>query len=236
VTVRQLPVWCRRPINFHDIERYQQRTLYGLHSTITQGVNGTTMNAFAQLSDGDRWSLAFYVGNMAVAAKDIDPDALKASDNTLLNISKLTITTPAQAEELYGETGTEAMAYLRHHPEMFYNSESNLAFARQRLADVIVAYKNNEPKKAYQYAVEAYLEGFELVEQNINAFDKSLRLEIEIAMTGLRNQIRNGESIEIIEEDIAFINEKLAIAQEMLDSTSLSGGAAFASVLFYSIA
>ncbi len=220
------------PINFHDIERYQQRTLYGLHSTITQGVNGTTMNAFAQLSDGDRWSLAFYVGNMAVAAKDIDPDALKASDNTLLNISKLTITTPAQAEELYGETGTEAMAYLRHHPEMFYNSESNLAFARQRLADVIVAYKNNEPKKAYQYAVEAYLEGFELVEQNINAFDKSLRLEIEIAMTGLRNQIRNGESIEIIEEDIAFINEKLAIAQEMLDSTSLSGGAAFASAFF----
>jgi len=220
------------PINFHDVERYQQRTLYGLHSTITQGVNGTTMQAFDRLSDEDRWSLAFYVGSLAVAATDIDVEKLKASDNTLLNISKLTITTPAQAEELYGEDGAKAMAYLRHHPEVFYDSESNLAFARQRLQDVLTAYRNNEPKKAYQYAVEAYLEGFELVEQNINAFDKPLRLEIEVAMTGLRNQIRSGESIDTIEKDIAFINEKLSIADELLGSTSLSGGAAFASAFF----
>ncbi len=220
------------PINFHDVERYRQRTLYGLHSTITQGVNGTTMTAYDQMSDEDRWSLAFYVGSMAVAAGDIDVEKLKASDNTLLNISKLTITTPAQAEELYGEEGAKIMAYLRHHPEIFYDSESNLAFARQRLQDVLVAYKNNDHKKAYQYAVEAYLEGFELVEQNINAFDKPLRLEIEIAMTGLRNQIRNGESIESIERDIALISEKLATADDLLGSTSLSGGAAFASAFF----
>jgi len=220
------------PINFHDVERYQQRTLYGLHSTITQGVNGTSMAAYDQLSDEDRWSLAFYVGSLAVAASDIDVEQLKASNNTLLNISKLTITTPAQAEELYGDEGANAMAYLRHHPEVFYNSKSNLAFASQRLQDVLTAYKNNDPKKAYQYAVEAYLEGFELVEQNINAFDKPLRLEIEIAMTGLRNQIRNGESVDIIEKDIALINEKLAIAEELLNSTSLSGSAAFASAFF----
>lgn len=220
------------PINFHDVERYQQRTLYGLHSTITQGVNGTTMQAFDALSDEDRWSLAFYVGSLAVAASDIDIKKLKASDNTLLNISKLTITTPAQAEELYGESGVATMAYLRHHPEIFYDSESNLAFARKRLQDVLIAYKNNEPKKAYQYAVEAYLEGFELVEQNINAFDKPLRLEIEIAMTGLRNQIRSGESIDTIEKDIALINERLTIADELLGSTSLSGGAAYASAFF----
>ena len=220
------------PINFHDIERYQQRTLYGLHSTITQGVGGTSMKAYDQLSDEDRWSLAFYVGSLAMESKDVDLEALKASDNTLMNISKLTITTPAQAEELYGEDGVASMAYLRHHPEVFYDSESNLAFARKRLGDVLTAYKNNEPKKAYQYAVEAYLEGFELVEQNINAFDKPLRLEIEVAMTGLRNQIRGGESFETIEKDIAFINEKLTAADELLSSTSLSGGAAFASAFF----
>ncbi len=220
------------PIDFHDVERYQQRTLYGLHSTITQGVSGTTMQAFDTLSDEDRWSLAFYVGSLAVAAQDIDVNQLKAGDNSLLNISKLTITTPAQAEELYGEVGVRAMAYLRHHPEVFYNDESNLAFARQRLQDVLTAYKNNDPKKAYQYAVEAYLEGFELVEQNINAFDKPLRLEIEVAMTGLRNQIRSGESVDTIEKDIAFINEKLSIADDLLDSTSLSGGAAYASAFF----
>ncbi|GMR01501.1 MAG: cytochrome c/FTR1 family iron permease [Gammaproteobacteria bacterium] len=220
------------PINFHDIERYQQRTIYGLHSTITQGVNGTAMRAYDQLSDDERWALAFYVGSIAVEAADIEADDIKTSNTPLLNISKLTVTTPAQAEQQYGDEGAKVMAYLRHHPEMFYNNESNLAFARQRLGDVLTAYKNNEHKKAYQYAVEAYLEGFELVEQNINAFDKPLKLEIEIAMTELRNKIRSGESITTIENDIAFINEKIAIADELLGSTSLSGGAAYASAFF----
>jgi len=215
------------PINFHDVERYKQRTLYGLHSTITQGVSDTAMKAYDQLSDEDRWSLAFYVGSLAVPASDVD-----TNKSPLLNINKLTTTTPDQAEDFYGESGAQIMAYLRHHPEALYDNESNLAFAKQRLADVVIAYKNNDSKKAYQYAVEAYLEGFELVEQNINAFDKSLRLEIEVAMTGLRNKIRAGESIDVIENEVSLINEKLNVADELLGSKSLSGGAAFASAFF----
>ena len=215
------------PINFHDLERYKQRTLYGLHSTITQGVNDTSMKAYDQLSDEDRWSLAFYVGGMAVQVTDVD-----TKESPLLNISKLTVTTPEQSKQLYGDNGAQIMAYLRHHPDVFYNNKSNLSFAKQKLADVITAYKNNDRKKAYQYAVEAYLEGFELVEQNINAFDKPLRLEIEIAMTGLRNKIRSGESVDVIESEIVLINKKLDIADELLNSKSLSGGAAFASAFF----
>ncbi len=215
------------PINFRDIERYKQRTLYGLHSTITQGVSDTSMQAYNQLSDEDRWSLAFYIGGLAVPATDVE-----FNESPLLNINKLTITTPDQAEDLYGEQGAKVMAYLRHHPDVFYDNESNLSFAKKRLADVITAYKDNEPKKAYKYAVEAYLEGFELVEQNINAFNKPLRIEIETSMTGLRNKIRAGESIEIIEAEIALINSKLDIAEELLSSKSLSGGAAFASAFF----
>ncbi len=219
------------PTSFRNIERYRQRTLFGLHSTITQGVNNTAMPAFNQLSDDDRWSLAFYVGTLAVQtlADKTPPDTTKSP---LLNIAKLTTTTPGQAENLYGKDGGAIMAYLRHHPEVFFNNESSLAFARERLADVITAYENNDAKKAYAYAVEAYLEGFELVEQNINAFDKPLRLEIEIAMTGLRNKIRNGESLQDIKNEIAYINKKLTIADELLDSNSLSGGAAFASAFF----
>jgi len=215
------------PINFHDIERYKQRTLFGLHSTITQGVSDTAMKAYDQLSDDDRWSLAFYVGSLAVQAADID-----INKSPLLNMNKLTTTTPDQAEDLYGNNGAQIMAYLRHHPEVLYDVESSLAYSKQRLDDVLIAYKNNDRKQAYQYAVEAYLEGFELVEQNINAFDKPLRLEIEIAMTDLRNKIRAGESVDVIENEITLINEKLDIADELLSSKSLSGGAAFASAFF----
>jgi len=215
------------PINFHDINRYNQRTLYGLHNTISQGVNDTAMPAYTQLSDEDRWSLAFFVGGIAKPE-----EAINVTESPLFNIRKLTITTPAQAEALYGEQGIKVMAYLRHHPEILYNSESSLDFSKKKLSDVIVAYKQNDRKKAYQYAVEAYLEGFELVEQNINAFDKDLKLEIEIAMTELRNKIRTGEKIGVIESEIEFINEKLEIADELLGSRSLSGNTAFASAFF----
>lgn len=220
------------PIDFTDVERYKQRTLYGLHSTISQGVSDTSMQAYTELSDEDRWSLAFYVGAMAVKSPDIAAQNLDMSKSPLLDIKKLTTTTPDQAEDLYADEGAAIMAYLRHHPDVFYDRESKLAFAQQRLADVLIAYKNNEPKKAYRYAVEAYLEGFELVEQNINAFDKPLRLEIETLMTGLRNKIRAGDSLADIESEIALINEKLNLADNLLNSKSLSGGAAFASAFF----
>ncbi|VAW58127.1 hypothetical protein MNBD_GAMMA11-716, partial [hydrothermal vent metagenome] len=219
------------PTNFRESERYQQRTLFGLHSTITRGVNDTAMPAFKQFSDDERWSLAFYVGGLAAPAKDLTTD-IHTLKSPLLNISQFTTITPEQAEELYGRGGSDLVAYLRHHPEVFFNNRSSLTFAHEKLADVITAYASNDTKAAYAYAVEAYLEGFELVEQNINAFDKPLKLEIEVAMTGLRNKIRNGESLQVIKDDIAFINEKLAIADELMDSNSLSGEAAFASAFF----
>jgi len=219
-------------INFHDVSRYRQRTLFGLHSTITRGVSDTAMTGYEQLSDEDRWSLAFYVGSMATDIANVDASNIDISASPLLNISQLTTITPDQAHDLYGEDGHFIMAYLRHHPEMFFDKGSKLSFAKQRLSDVLIAYKNKEHKKAYTYAVEAYLEGFELVEQNINAFDKPLRLEIEVMMTGLRNKIRGDESIAVIESEIAAINQKLDKADELLGNSRLSGEAAFASAFF----
>jgi high-affinity iron transporter len=220
------------PVNFTDHDRYQQRTLYGLYNTMTQGVEGTGMLAYRQLSDEERWSLAFYVGSLAIQTANIDKD-LDINYHPLANINKLTTITPHQAEILYGEKGASVMTALRSHPELFYNKGSNkLDFAKKKLADVITSYQNNEPEQAYQYAVSAYLDGFELVEQNINTLDSALRLEIESAMTGLRYKIRAGESIENITKEIAFINTKLDIASELLGTKSLSAGATFTSAFF----
>jgi len=215
------------PINFKDVERYKHRSLFGLYSTITQGVSDTAMLSYAQLSEEDRWSLAFYVGGMALAPTDVD-----VNDSDLLNIKTLTTTAPMEAARLDAEKGAQRMAYLRHHPEVYFNKKNNLAFAQQRLNDVVTAYKNNNQNLAYTYAVEAYLEGFELVENNINALNKPLRLEIEKKMTGLRNTIRAGENVDVIETEVALIIEKLKTAEELVSSKSLSGGAAFASAFF----
>ena len=53
------------PADFHDVTRMRQRSVYGLYSTISLGVTGTPMRGFIQLSEEDRWALAFYVTSLA---------------------------------------------------------------------------------------------------------------------------------------------------------------------------
>ncbi len=219
------------PIDFNDKERYQHRTLFGLYNTITQGVEGTGMRAFHQLNDEQRWSLAFYVGSLAMKDSKIN-ESIDVRKQPLFNLNKLTTITPHQAEELDPVNGTLMMASLRSHPELLFKSSSNLDFAKSKLDDVITAYQEGKSKLAYQYAVEAYLDGFELVEQNISTLDKSLKLDIEGRMTKLRNSIRAELPVGQIKSDIEVIHNKLDEASELLSSKSLSPEAAFGSAFF----
>jgi len=224
------------PTNFRDAERYAQRTLYGLYSTITQGVPDTAMKGFSQLSDQDRWSLAFYVGSLAASQTLRERGELlvgkKSAATDLIDLKKLTVTTPAEAVQQYGADGAALMAYLRAQPRHLFGSRTPLAFARTRLDESLAAYRRGEKEIAYQLAVQAYLEGFELVEQGLDAVDAGLRRQVEEAMTGLRNELRKGRPVSEIETRIAHIDNLLDLAADRLEGRSLSGGAAFASAFF----
>ena len=83
------------PTNFLDRERYKERTLYGLFNSITQGVSGTGMPSFSQLSERDRWSLAFYVGQMAVQANEVEAGSAlwkTKKSNSDFSLERLTTT------------------------------------------------------------------------------------------------------------------------------------------------
>lgn len=224
------------PTNFTDAERYRQRTLYGLYNTITQGVAGTGMRGYGELSDHDRWSLAFYVGQLAVnqagrAAGEIEVSTSPAQP--LSSLETLTLTTPAEAEARYGTAGASMMAYLRAHPDKLGGAvNSPLQFSRQRLADSLTAYKKGDKQQAYQIAVEAYLEGFELVEQGLDAVDGNLRLDIEKAMTALRNNMRASKPVADVAANVQQVDALLVRARDRLSHRSLSAGAAFGSALF----
>lgn len=223
------------PINFRDHDRYAQRTLYGLYNTITQGVPGTAMPPYHELALADRWALAFHVG--ALAADKVgaaEADALLADPTlaALQDVRTLTVTTPADAGAQFGADGTRLMAYLRANPQPLYSKTSPLQFSRHRLDDVVTAYREGDAQRAYQVAVEAYLEGFELVEQGLNAVDAGLRLDVERAMTELRTGIRAGVPVAELEAEVVRIKGMLDLAGQRLDSLSLSGSAAFASAFF----
>ena len=215
------------PTDFRDAARYRHRSLFGLFNTITRGVDGTAMPAFDNLSEHERWSLAFLVGGMA-APETSAPVAMPA----WATLKALTTLTPQQVAEAHGDTGGQVMAALRRNPAPLFDRESALAFAREQLGNALQAYRTGDRDSAYRFAVDAYLEGFELVEQSLDAVDSALRLEIEQAMTRLRGDIRNAVSEDRLARDIAAIDARLARAESLLGSTSLSGTTAFASAFF----
>jgi len=225
------------PIAFTDHRRYRERTVYGLFSTITQGVAGTAMTAFPQLSDSDRWSLAFLTGAMAQNDMLVKQGAaLYARDGISaiqLDISKLTTYTPAQTESSFGVEGLALMSFLRSRPDLLFSrgNAASLAFAKEKMQESLEAYQAEDPKMAYRLAVTAYLEGFELVENGLNAIDPELRVSIEKSMTAYRNLIRHAVPVAELEVETLRIQTLLQGAEEKLNRTRLSGGAAFASAM-----
>ncbi len=53
------------PTDFTDAQRAAQRNPFARYQAITLGFSGTSMAGYAQLSDADRWALAYYVGSLA---------------------------------------------------------------------------------------------------------------------------------------------------------------------------
>ncbi len=215
------------PTNFHDKARYQQRTLFSLYSTITEGVTGTAMPSFKQLNEQERWSLAFMVGAMAVDK----PTSLK-KEASKIDFALLTNLTPAEVEDLYGEQGLNAMAWLRHNPQILFNTLNPLQFTQQQLPKIISTYQQQNYDKAYSLAVEAYLEGFELTENNLQAIDSQLTRKIEAEMTQLRTMIRQKQPLVAVVTQVKQIEEDIIYAMSLLRSTSLSAEASFLSAFF----
>lgn len=220
-----------RPTDFTDVERYRERTLYGLYSTISNGLEGTAMQAWTKLSESDRWALAFYVGGLATGGLLQEQPPLENAQGITREI--LTTRTPAEMETERGEAGVQLMAWLRLHPESLWHGgkESALDYAVAKLEESRQAYLAEDAKQAHDLAVTAYLDGFELVESNLDAMNADLRHQIESGMTEYRRLIRDGASGQVVSAQVDGLQSMLQQAREQLGRSLLSAGAAFTSAL-----
>lgn len=217
------------PTNFLDTTRASQRSLFGLFNTITLGVNDTAMRPFGQLSDHERWSLAFYVGSLSAPAEGID---MAAGTAAITNLNQLTTTTPAEAQEAYGRNGAAMLANLRRNPTSLFAEETDpLTTARTLLSQSISRYELGATSEAQQLAITAYLEGFELVESSLRVKDDELSGEIEGQMAAFRNLLRNGAPLNQITAQQQELDAMLSEAQEVLAQQGLSSTGAFTSAL-----
>ena len=206
------------PIAFADRARARDRSLFGLYQVITQGLEGTAMQSFAQLPEEDRWALAFYSGTLAYG--DVARgEQLWRQDagvrNAIPDLAALVAMTPAELEAKIGaEKAAAVTAYLRANPDILEAdaaaSNASLDLARTRLRESLAAYRAGNRAEANRLALSAYLDGFEPVEAVLSTRDGGLMTRVEQAMAGFRQAIVRGE-------DQAALARRLAETEALLD-------------------
>ena len=223
------------PGNFTDRARASKRSVYGLYNTISLGVEGTAMGAFTQLTSEQRWQLAFYVSGFSAtdAERASGQAAWKAGEGRIefATLSPVVMMTPAEARGR-GANIEAILAYLRGEPAAISAGErSPIAFSIATMRQSLAAYQAGERERAYQLAVTAYLEGFELAESSVNSVAPGLRTRTEQAMMAYRTSVKSGSSPARVAEDYRAAIALLEESRSRTESRGISASANFVSSL-----
>ena len=226
------------PIDFTNRTRADQRSVFDLEHVISQGLEGTAMQSFAQLPEQDRWAVALRVGTFAYPkALAAEGQRIWKSDaalrqkipdlKTLVGITPQTL-----ANDIGREKAAAVIAFLRSNPSALQQSPGgSLALTRSRLAESVAAYRVGDREGAKRLALSAYLDGFEPVEPVLSARDATLMREIEGAMGQFRSRIGRGEPTARIEEQAQVLDDLFAQAERTLAGSQAGDVSTFLSAL-----
>ena len=200
------------PIAFTDAERARQRSVFALYQVISQGIDGTAMQSFVDLSSDQRWALAFRSGSFASTdAQAVEGERLWKSDASLRaripDLKTLVALTPAALAGSIGQAEADAvLAYLRRHPDqVMQQAPSPLAVARAKLAQSLAAFQRGDRRGAKELALSAYLDGFEPIEPTLSARDPAIMSRIEGAMGEYRAAVESSTSADDVTERVAVL-------------------------------
>jgi high-affinity iron transporter len=224
------------PANFHDRERMAQRSVYGLYSTITLGVKGTSMAPFGQLGEQERWALAFHVAGMGAAPADrVRGEKLWREGQgrqAFPDLANLATLSHDEMQARYGEEAAAVWSYLVGQPDAVTRGKPGpIDLSLAKLEEALAAYRAGDRAAALQLAITAYLEGFELAEASLRNVDEPLMIETEREMIALRAMIADGKPLPEVEQRHAKVRSLLEQSRERLSGDSLSPGATFTSAL-----
>ncbi|WP_425474521.1 cytochrome c/FTR1 family iron permease [Shewanella frigidimarina] len=218
------------PTNFTDQERALNRSLLGLYDAISDGLDGSAMRAFSELNDQQRWSLAFYVGSLAFEPTAITTKHIENDAN--IELQQWVNSNPTQLIQQNVEIDKAQLTLLRSQPELlFQHADSPISVARTNLQAAVKAYQANELAQAQTLAVSAYLDGFELIENNLDAHDSSLRKSIESQLLNFRNILKTAGQDNQVNQQLTSILAQLDQADTLLTGQSLSNNAMFSAAL-----
>lgn len=179
------------PSNFNDATRLQHLTPYQFYNAITFGVDGTAMPTFSEvISSQERWDIAFYLMTIKQASEGDRPlpkekfslrELATLSNAELarrLAMQRVTEFERSPAADSILQSAFVDIDLLRRQPPRTAVNE-RLAFARQELEKSLQAYQSGDSKKAGALALEAYVDGIENIELELQAADGLLKIQLE---------------------------------------------------------
>ena len=218
-----------KPANFQDTTRQSQRSLYSLYSTISLGVEGTAMPAFEHLDQGQRWALAFYVSQFSATDSERRQGQEIWDQGTFRNVfpdlPSVTSVSPAQLAPDGDAPARAVLAYLRANPAALGGAPEKASpylISVQKLQQSLDEYRSGQRQAAYDSAVAAYLQGFELMENTLGLVDQDLRLKIEVKMGNYRKSLQDGDEVDDIADQEGELEILLQSASRLMQADTLS--------------
>jgi high-affinity iron transporter len=224
------------PANFTDAEFMTGLSPFKVFNTTSFGIENTAMASFAALADDQRWQAAFYVMALRFPAETAAAGEAwlknKSLPRDLTSLATLATSSDNELSDKIKKTfphapASDILAYLRR-GLLEQKTTDPLLIARNLLGEAAAIYSQGDKEQAYQKAIEAYLDGFEMAEPALFAKDASFGRSLESQFTNFRNSVRQGVSAEEIQRQRAAIDAGLEKATHMLTETSdFSGYYAF---------
>jgi len=211
------------PTDFTDYERAVNRSLMGMYDAISEGIEGTAMSSFNQLNEQQRWSLTLFVGGIAFeSSESLEPTKLN------ITIKDFVSQTPSNLTNVYQNENSRHINWLRLNPQVFFEkTDTPIAIARRHLNEALIAYNNGDLELAQSHTIAAYLDGFEQVENTLDARDSSLRKSIEIGMLALRQSAAQSDNAEQFTANLQEVLNQLELAEGVLSANVLTNSTLF---------
>ncbi|MCC6074998.1 FTR1 family protein [Pseudomonas sp. GCM10022188] len=212
------------PANMRDAARMDRLSLYDLYNSIGLGVEGTDMPAFAsELDERARWDLASHIAGFSAA-----PAVAGGPSFSLEQLA-------GQAPQQVAPQGAVALAAFRAQraapPQPQRDPQQLIDFARDTLEQSLAAYRDGQRDQAYDLAVAAYLEGFELVESALDNIAAEQRKATERALMAYRQGLQEGLPVVQQAQRLEAAKSELARCAKLLGGDGLSGSLSFFSSL-----
>jgi high-affinity iron transporter len=224
------------PANFTDPERMGGLSPFKAFNTASFGVEGTAMASFAAFTEEQRWQVAFYVMSLRFSSEQARRGAAlidkKKLPSELMSVANLATHSDEQLSEeikrYFDQEGSvnDVLAYLRR-GLIDQKPADPLVLTRNLVRESASLYAGGEKDKAYQKAVDAYIDGYELAEPALFAKDASFGRALEALFTEYRNAIKQGVAPEEIDKRRAEIEARLDRADEILARTDEYSGIYF---------